>query len=167
MNYQIRCARPEDGERLKAYMSSLYAERLPFLYSRNILPTSEEVIQFIARHSQTDAILFLVVSEDERIVGMLDAIIHKHHQRSHCASFGMSLLGEYRRMGIGNVLLNELLLWAKQCQLKRLELEVFANNLAAVALYKKVGFGVEGTKKAAVQIGSGFVDIFLMAYFVV
>ena len=167
MSYQIRPAQVEDAERLKSYMGDLFTERLPVLYSRAALPTYDEVVLFINQQLQTPAALLLVAVEKGRIVGMLDAVIHKHDQRSHCASFGMSVVSNYRRTGMGGALLAELLFWAKQCQLKRIELEVFSNNGAAIALYKKVGFVVEGTKKAAVQIDSAFVDVLLMAYFVV
>jgi ribosomal protein S18 acetylase RimI-like enzyme len=102
------------------------------------------------------------VIDGERLIGMLDADIHRNSQRSHCTSFGMSVLNEYRRHGVGSALLKELFLWAKEHQLNRIELEVFSNNLAAIGLYKKMGFWVEGVKKEAVRVGAGYVDLVQM-----
>lgn len=164
MKYRIRRARFEDAEYLEKYMQRLIGEELPVLYSKAAPPSLDEVTVFIKTHSNPNALLLLVVVDDDRIIGMLDADIHKNAQRSHCASFGMSILNEYRRRGIGRALLAELFLWSKQHHLKRIELEVFSNNLSAIELYKKMGFLVEGVKKEAVRVGSGFVDIVHMAH---
>lgn len=43
-------------------------------------------------------------------------------------------------------------------------LEVFSNNLAAIALYRKMGFVQAGRKRQAVRVGEQFVDILGMAY---
>ena len=45
----------------------------------------------------------------------------------------------------------------------RIELEVFANNTAAIRLYEKVGFVWEGTMRDAVLIDGTFHDVHTMA----
>ena len=54
---------------------------------------------------------------------------------------------DYRRQGLGQLLLLELLKDAIARQLKRATLEVNENNLAAVNLYKKYGFQIAGKRK--------------------
>ena len=52
-----------------------------------------------------------------------------------------------RRMGIGNILLKNLINLAKQTNLEILTLEVNSNNIPAQNLYKKFGFEVIGIRK--------------------
>lgn len=132
------------------------------MYVKESVPTLDATTSFIKKYSNSDICLLVVAIEEGHIIGMLDAAIHSNLQRSHCASFGMSVLNEYRRQGVGSALLTELLLWAKKHQLKRIELEVFSNNLAAIKLYERAGFQVEGAKKEAVRVDSGFVDLLQM-----
>ncbi len=53
--------------------------------------------------------------------------------------------------------------WARQLHLHRLELGVMAHNTAAIALYKKQGFEIEGTRKHAYVINDHYVDEYYMA----
>lgn len=159
MNYEVRRACSDDADYLEKFMQSLLGEKLPVLYSKAAPPSLDDVIAFIKAHSDPNVSLLIVAIDDGRLIGMLDAEIHRNSQRSHCTNFGMSVLNEYRRHGIGSALLTELFLWAKHQHLKRIELEVFSNNLSAIRLYKKMGFLVEGIKKEAVQVGDGYVDI--------
>ena len=63
----------------------------------------------------------------------------------------------------GYALLSELENWAKSHSISRLELSVMVNNSNAIALYRKLGFKIEGTKSSAVKLQSGFVDEHIMA----
>jgi L-phenylalanine/L-methionine N-acetyltransferase len=70
-------------------------------------------------------------------------------RRAHVRHLGMSIAAPYHGQGIGNALMFELLRYADDwAQCFRLELEVFTDNTAAIALYKKHGFQIEGTKRA-------------------
>lgn len=162
MKYEVRRAQLGDAEALEEYIQQIVDENLPMLYVKESAPSLDETTSFIKKYSNSDICLLVVAIEEGHIIGMLDATTHSNLQRSHCASFGMSVLNEYRRHGVGSALLTELLLWAKKHQLKRIELEVFSNNLAAIKLYERAGFQVEGVKKEAVRVDSGFVDILQM-----
>ncbi|MFK8083029.1 MAG: N-acetyltransferase family protein [Granulosicoccus sp.] len=63
----------------------------------------------------------------------------------------------------GHKLLTELETWALGAGVHRLELSVMTTNLPAIALYKNCGFVIEGTKKDAVRLKSGFFDEYTMA----
>jgi len=47
--------------------------------------------------------------------------------------------------------------------LQRLELSVYTDNLAAMALYRKFGFAIEGTCRAYAFRDGQYVDAYLMA----
>lgn len=53
--------------------------------------------------------------------------------------------------------------WAKKVHLHRLDLTVIAKNDAAIALYKKMGFEIEGVKRDSLLINNEFVDEYYMS----
>lgn len=82
-----------------------------------------------------------------QIIGMacLWSIVEEAH---------ITLLGihpEYRRQGLGKLLLFTLLEDAIARKLKWATLEVNENNVAAIGLYKQLGFEVAGTRKGYYQ----------------
>lgn len=54
---------------------------------------------------------------------------------------------EYRRLGIGQMLLNRLVAEAKKRSANGIFLEVRSSNEAAVSMYRKAGFSEEGVRK--------------------
>jgi ribosomal-protein-alanine N-acetyltransferase len=54
---------------------------------------------------------------------------------------------QYLRQGIATKLLNQLLQDAKKKKTARILLEVRVSNIAACALYQKVGFEIDGRRK--------------------
>ena len=69
----------------------------------------------------------------------------------------------YSGKKLGFALMSEIEKWACENSVCRLELSVMVNNLSAIALYKKFGYKVEGTKINAVLLKSGYVDEYIMA----
>jgi len=53
--------------------------------------------------------------------------------------------------------------WAKQQHIHRLELTVMTHNTVGIALYKKQGFAIEGTKRHSLLINGQYVDEFYMS----
>jgi len=60
-------------------------------------------------------------------------------------------------------LLTELEKWAIGVNVSRMQLSVMVNNRRAISLYEKSGYVIEGTKKNAVCLQSGYVDEHIMA----
>jgi RimJ/RimL family protein N-acetyltransferase len=67
----------------------------------------------------------------------------------HVGRLGMGLLPAYRGQGLGRRLLREVVRRVFASGLLRIELEVFASNLAAIRLYEQEGFVTEGRKRRA------------------
>ncbi len=59
----------------------------------------------------------------------------------------VSVLKEYRRRGIGEALLSHALDFGRRCGGKKAYLEVRESNGAARAMYEKLGFTPDGTRK--------------------
>lgn len=105
----------------------------------------------------------LVAILNERIVG--DIGLHPAKgRRAHAATIGMGVHDDFTRRGIGRALLGEAIMIADEwLNLRRLELTVYADNEAAIGLYKSFGFEVEGMMAQYAFRGGVYVDALSMA----
>lgn len=79
-------------------------------------------------------------------------------------SFGIAVSKRSRGQGVGRQLMQHLIDYCDNwLNVRRIELEVHANNEAALGLYNTFGFELEGAKKQAVFVNGQFIDILLMA----
>lgn len=75
------------------------------------------------------------------------------------------MIKSHRRSGIGKQLLLSCLEQAKAFGFEKIELNVYADNLAAIKLYENHGFEKEGTRRSARKVENRYQDIVLMAKF--
>ena len=99
----------------------------------------------------------------ETIVGWCDIEPDASPVRAHVGTLGMGLLADYRGQGIGRRLLVRTLKQAYDQGLERVELSVLHDNTAALALYKRVGFRVEGRRIRDWKHNGLYQDSILMA----
>jgi putative acetyltransferase len=101
---------------------------------------------------------------DEIIVGNAGLGVISNPRTRHSAGIGMMVHKDSQGIGGGTKLLQSLLDIADNwLMLIRVELSVFVDNERAIALYKKFGFVVEGTKiKAGIRNGA-YIDEYIMA----
>ena len=125
-------------------------------------PPLERVEAFVSNNIERGYAQYVAV-EGERIVGWADFIPYTKESLAHVSQLGMGVLKEIRGRGLGEQLLSSVTEAAIARGCLRLELEVFANNLAAISLYRKHGFEYEGTKRKARRLGDEFFDIDVMA----
>ncbi|MCL2840669.1 MAG: GNAT family N-acetyltransferase [Defluviitaleaceae bacterium] len=95
----------------------------------------------------TGSVAFLAY-EDGQCIGFLFTNRGQLKRVRHSAYIVIGILEKYRGKGIGTALFENVIRWAKNCGIKRLELTVMTHNQAGLALYKKQGFEIEGVKKA-------------------
>jgi RimJ/RimL family protein N-acetyltransferase len=161
----IRQATLDDAPTLQRYIAELRSERLPVLMPIERLPTLQEEREFISGLVEHEASSLLLAFRGRELVGALDLHGNDRPGTEHCGRLGMSVARAYRNQGIGTRLLEELVGWAiAGGRIRRIELEVLANNPAAIALYRKAGFVQEGCKRQAICVGGQFVDVLGMAY---
>ena len=105
----------------------------------------------------------IVAEIDGKVVG--DASARRFSgRRGHAAAIGMGLHDDYHRRGIGSALLAAIVDAAdKWHDIRRLELEVFADNKAAIGLYRKFGFQEEGLLRGYAYRDGAFADAYMMA----
>ena len=107
----------------------------------------------------------LVAEDAGRIVGWCDVRRESIPIYAHEGMLGMGLLADYRGRGLGERLMRETLDAARAAGFERVSLSVYARNARAIALYRKVGFVVEGTRVRGKKLDGVYDDIHMMAYF--
>ncbi len=121
--------------------------------------TVEQEESMIARYLDHTAKLLVVPEVDGKIVGMMDFSCGGRRRNSHTGEFGMSLLPDFRGQGIGTRMLEALLKWAAaHPEIEKVCLHVHRRNEAALNLYKKAGFVIEGTDTDGVKLDDGSYD---------
>lgn len=98
-----------------------------------------------------------------QLIGYLEAVGGRYHRNQHCATLVVGVLPDYQGQGVGTRLFEQLEPWAKEKNITRLELTVMAHNHVAIALYHKLGFVTEGSRKDALIINEQYVDELYMA----
>ena len=118
---------------------------------------------FIKREISDKNNLLIGAIEDGEVIGFLSAERGKYRRNCHSAYVVIGIRKAYCHKGIGTQLFSKLDEWARINCLTRLELTVETPNVAAINLYKKCGFVVEGTKKYTMLVNGNYVDEYMMA----
>ncbi|MCG7390326.1 GNAT family N-acetyltransferase [Pantoea sp. ACRSB] len=106
----------------------------------------------------------LVACIEGKVVGQLTLEVIATARRRHCATLGMGVDQDYRNRGVGKALLGAAVdLCDNWLQVTRMELTVFADNPAAIALYRHFGFEIEGTAKGYAMRQGEMIDTHYMA----
>lgn len=145
--------------------------RLPGIFENLLALPSETITQnedFIAKQvASLDDHLFCAEIEQNdttRVVGLAGLHVHKLPRQRHSAVLGIMVHGDFQGKGIGKKLMETLIDLADNwLMLKRIDLTVYPDNHAAIKLYEKFGFVVEGTMKYAAIRRGEYADILLMA----
>jgi len=141
-------------------LDSVARERLYLAFLE--APSIEDTRGFVLSNIAHDVPQFVAVETPE-VVGWCDISPAIRPGWTHCGRLGMGVLKGYRGMGIGRGLLMAALDKARARGLERIELEVFASNQAAIALYKSAGFVIEGIKKRGRKLEGIYDDVVCMA----
>ena len=104
-----------------------------------------------------------VAEQDKHLIGYLAASGGTFKRIRHSAYLVIGILQAFTGQGIGTQLFQRLEDWAKQQHIHRLELTVMTHNTVGIALYKKQGFAIEGTKRHSLLINGQYVDEFYMS----
>lgn len=165
IRYCLRSPEPEDSEEMIAYLKATAAEtEFGLSYPEELAFSVKDEEKFITQYSEDRGSIMIAVYRDDRLVGnaSLSCVMEKK-KTQHRATFGMAILKSEWGQGLGKTILSELVTFAKQAGYEFLELEVAANNTAAVSLYKKLGFKVYGERPYSLKLKNGtYYDELLM-----
>ena len=118
------------------------------------------------RFSETpEGLYHLVACVEGEVVGHLGLETHPHRwRRRHVGCLGMAVRDDWQGRGVGTALMEAALDLADNwLNLTRIELQVYADNAAGIALYEKFGFEVEGTHRRYAFRGGAYVEAYPMA----
>jgi putative acetyltransferase len=159
MSYSIRHATAADAEAVWRIMNdeSAYSGTLQLPYS--------SVDRWRERLAPADGVVSLVACSGDQIVGTASLHLNtKTPRRAHAGSLGMAVPAAWQRKGVGTALLGAIVELADSwLGLARLELTVYVDNEAALALYRKLGFEIEGTMRGYALRRGELVDTYAMA----
>ena len=158
---EIRASAAADAEGFRRVLDFVARERLYLAFLE--APPVDSVRAFIESIASSTSVQLLGVDSD-RIVGWCDIIANPIEGFRHSGRLGMGLLPAYRGKGLGRRLLQTTLSRAVENGLTRVELEVFAGNAQAIALYEAFGFQHEGVKISARVLDGRSEDIRCMAW---
>jgi ribosomal protein S18 acetylase RimI-like enzyme len=156
----VRESTPADVESFRSCLDAVARERrwLALLEA----PPLDEVRRFFESQRRRGMIQF-VAAAAARVVGWCDVIPKNVEGFRHSSDLGMGLLAEQRGRGLGRALLERTLEATRRSGLLRVELEVYATNTAAIALYERCGFRHEGLRRRARLLDGSADDVVEMA----
>jgi len=106
----------------------------------------------------------LVACDGDNVLGQIGVEQFVSPRRRHAANIGLGVSEHARRRGVGSSLLTAAIeLCTGWLGVRRIELETYTDNTAAIALFERHGFVVEGTATAYALRAGEYVDVRLMA----
>lgn len=157
--FRVRPFSPIDAPHLYAIMQQ------PDVYANLMqLPSLElSEVEAWAERSRNGRYRF-VAEADGKAIGYGSLSQTMRPRRMHSGDVGMYVSRDYWGHGVGSLLMQEMLNFADNwLDLRRIELDVYTDNDAAIRLYEKFGFETEGTKKKIAYGNGRWQDAYLMA----
>jgi RimJ/RimL family protein N-acetyltransferase len=160
----VREIREEDAEDLLELLKRLDTETSFMMYEPGERKTTVAeqrgtIRSLLSTHNRT----ILIAELSGRLAGFLGVNGGAFRRNRHVAYLVVGVLGAFSGRGIGTALMSGAEGWAREHGIRRLELTVMAHNEAALALYGKVGFEIEGTRRGSLLVDGGYVDEHYMA----
>ncbi len=101
----------------------------------------EQEAKFLEEKAKSPDEIEIVALIDGKVVGLAGIeSVGKKYKIKHRADFGISILKEYWGLGLGKALTKACIACAKEAGYTQLELNVVAENEAAISLYYSLGF---------------------------
>ena len=158
----IRTATDADVVALQSFATALLAEQLPGIFRREP-PTLADEVEFVRSRTEPANSTLLLAEMAGEIVGVLDFVGGTLAEEAHAGLVGVSVVAGARGHGIGTRLIAALLAWAPTAGIRRVELRAFSSNARAIALYKRLGFEIEGRLREALLVDGEPVDMIVLA----
>lgn len=155
---QIRRAEPDDCSAIYEMFSS------PVVYSGTLQLPYPSREYWRKRLAENESCYNLVAVSGEHVIGMwsVDTFPHRPRRR-HAGLIGISIAEAWQSKGVGKALMQAGIDLADNwLNLSRLELEVYADNEAALRLYESFGFEREGVLRRHAYRDGQYVDAIVM-----
>ncbi len=160
----LREARPDDAEALLGLQHALDGETTMMMLEVGERATSVDELRERLRAAalSPSSTVLMAVAGDE-LVGHVSADGGVYRRTRHSAYVVIGVSEAWRGRGVGRALLGALDAWARANGIRRLELTVRVDNVAAHRLYERAGYTAEGVRRASLRVGDEFIDEIAMA----
>ena len=154
----IREACPEDAGAILDYVEEVSGETDFLSFGPGEFKQTKAAEEaFLRQCRNVDHQLFLLGLVEGMIVSALTFSAGNRPRVRHRGEFGISVRKDHWSLGIGSLMLDTLLVWAKHVgRVKKINLRVRTDNHRAIALYKSKGFVIEGTIHKEICIDGQF-----------
>lgn len=162
----IRKANVSDAEAILNYCKIIGGEtdNLTF-WSQGVGLTIDQEKEYLDKINSSDNNIYLVAEEAGEIVGCLNLNSTLKERLKHNAEVGISVKKAYWHRGVGSMLMNEAIEFAKKINIDNIHLTVRSDNERAKSLYTKFGYKKTGTFYRYIKIGETFYDCDFMQLF--
>lgn len=157
-HYQIRTASERDAAAILNLYRSVIAEgRYTLLLIEELQRTEEVERKAIANEIKRPGCLRVVAEVDGLIVGMARVRAGALQRTAHFGEVdSVWVHSEWRGHGIGHALIDTIVRWAEGNDgIEKLGLFVFSTSDAAIALYQRNGFTIEGRAPRDIKFAEG------------
>lgn len=160
----IRAAKPTDAPAILDYLNQVGGESTNLLFTegsfaKTTIAEEEAIIKKMSDGPNSTMIMAL----DGPLVVSVSSLNGSPHPRAvHRTSLAISVSKSHWNRGIGFMVLTRLIEIAKEKKLNIIDLEVKADNEAAIHLYQKAGFKEIGRYPHFIKIDEQYYDGLLM-----
>lgn len=161
-NIEIRQAVPDDAEALIEYLNMIGGESDNLTFGKDEFPiTAEQERTFLEGLAEKPHDVIFVALKDGRVIG--DASLAGFSRRmAHRAELGISVARAEWGRGVGSMLMEALIGYARENGIELIGLEARADNANAIRLYEKYGFRRVGVWPAYMKIRGEYHDVLFM-----
>lgn len=161
----IREAVPDDAADLIAFLEDV-SQQTTFLTleTDDKQITEEEEAEHLGRLLESPVNCLLVSFDGGRMIAAASVHTPADSKTQHIGDVGIVVHEEYWGMGLGTILMEELVAWSEDTGIiKRLQLQVQERNSRAKSLYAKVGFRQEAVLERGIFIEGNYLPVCLMS----
>lgn len=160
----IREAEPEDAAAIISYIERISGESDFLSMGPGEFGIAEEAeVEIIRGFRDAPNQLFLLGMIDDDIVASLSFSARQRPRIRHTGSFGMSVRKEFWGRGIGGLMLDTLIGWARRTgTITKINLHVRPDNYRGLALYLSREFIVEGRVSRTIRVDGVYHDSYVM-----
>lgn len=161
-NIEIRETLPEDAEKVIAYIKKIGGETDYLTFGEEGLPiTLEEEKEYLRQVQADRGSVYYSAWRGEKMIGAgsLSGLLRRMSHRGEAA---VSVIKDEWNQGIGSMLLEKLIAYARENEIEFLDLTVRRDHASAIRLYEKCGFQRVGTIPAYFKIEDRYYDAVAM-----
>lgn len=157
---EIRIALPKDADQMFKGFQMVVEEGL-WLPTLSVNADVSDWVNWISKTLRTRETL-LIATVGGKYAGHLSLQPEEWNASQHVAKLGIIILKEYRNIGIGRALMLCAEEVAVDQDYEKIILSTFKDNVAALALYKSLGYRVVGQRTRQFKMPNGYIDELLL-----